>query len=788
MSNIFKERQLYAEGVKRSTFDLSHRNNFTTKIGQITPILCQECFPGDSFQIKANLGLRFAPLVYPIQTPLVASVQFFKVPHRILWDNFEDFIGDTKEGIVHPYISQPYMWHPTGSLADYLGVPSTYATSGATITHQFSLFGDHTVTREVIETEPSYSTTGTVTTEVTNAFEEEVFTGSIGANTYNLTTSVNSHQSTIETLAIPYALYDLYRSGTQIHTMQPNYPLNNFMPTSAGYTQAGVSVTGRAFVSEQIPALTSSVITLPSRTNDATPGAGYGEQLEVTVIYSDSVHDPNFFSVSEGWTTGKTYFYEQVAGDAFDVSSAQVPNDFVDYINDILAQHANVRLVLWSSNSSIISADGTANMGQTIGLTYVSDIVQDVDSSDSPFVVQPGEEFPAVRINALPFRAYQSIFNCYFRSNPTVDPFILNGEPEYNKWITNTGDGADSTTPLSLEMRNFELDYLTSAVNTPQQGEAPLVGVSSTGTFTFKDENDVEYTAQAVIDPDTGKLTGIDTYDPGLPASSLHRLMDTITHGISINDFRNVNAFQRWKEKNLRRGMRYKDQVLSHFGVDAKSVHYDDPSFIGGFTRDVQVNALTSQTSTTEINLGDYGGQASLFVDDRDTHSITTYCDEHCFIIGLLTIVPIPVYSQTLDPMFNKLNIFSYQWPEYNHLGYQAIPYKFVTPIESYVKGKGTGENELDKTFGYQRPYWEMVAKTDSAHSHMRTDMSNYLMTRYFATPPELGHDFLAIDPSSLTSPFVDTDAQADNIVGQIYFDISAQRPVSRMAIPRIEP
>lgn len=49
MANIFKERQDYAEKVNRSTFDLSHRNNFTTKIGQITPILCQECLPGDSF-------------------------------------------------------------------------------------------------------------------------------------------------------------------------------------------------------------------------------------------------------------------------------------------------------------------------------------------------------------------------------------------------------------------------------------------------------------------------------------------------------------------------------------------------------------------------------------------------------------------------------------------------------------------------------------------------------------------------------------------------------------------
>ena len=59
MSNIFKERQLYAEGVKRSSFDLSHRNNFTTKIGQITPILCQECVPGDSFLTEDGSNLTY---------------------------------------------------------------------------------------------------------------------------------------------------------------------------------------------------------------------------------------------------------------------------------------------------------------------------------------------------------------------------------------------------------------------------------------------------------------------------------------------------------------------------------------------------------------------------------------------------------------------------------------------------------------------------------------------------------------------------------------------------------
>lgn len=494
------------------------------------------------------------------------------------------------------------------------------------------------------------------------------------------------------------------------------------------------------------------------------------------------------FNPADGWQIFRKYLAQHNTGDKYMLTDALVPGQtFDEYTNYIIQTHGQVRLLIMQADgyNTNISADGRYNLGTRITIDSNSSGIEDVEASDSPFVIRSGEEYPTIRINALPFRAYQAIYNCYFRTNTDVDPFIRNGEPEYNKWVTNISDGADSTTPLDLKFRNYELDFLTSAKNSPQQGEAPLVGVSATGTFTFEDENGVQYTAKAIID-ENDRLTGIDTFDPNLPKASLHRLMDTITHGISINDLRNVSAFQKWKDQNLRRGYRYKDQVMSHFGVDAKSVHYDDPTFLGGFTQNVNVQAISSSTTTSEVSLGEYGGQATLFESQK--HSITTYCDEHCYIIGLLTIVPIPVYTQTLDPMWVKENMLSYHFPEFNHISMQPIPMKFVTPIESYRVQRATEENELDKTFGYQRPQWEMVSKIDTAHSHMRTDLSPYLMNRYFQTPPELGHDFLVINPQDLTSPFVDTDAQADNIVGQIYFDISAQRPVSRMAIPRIEP
>ena len=55
---------------------------------------------------------------------------------------------------------------------------------------------------------------------------------------------------------------------------------------------------------------------------------------------------------------------------------------------------------------------------------------------------------------------------------------MIDGVPEYNKWIPTTDGGMDSHV-YSLHYANWEQDFLTTAVQSPQQGIAPLVGIVS---------------------------------------------------------------------------------------------------------------------------------------------------------------------------------------------------------------------------------------------------------------------------------------------------------------------
>lgn len=114
--------------------------------------------------------------------------------------------------------------------------------------------------------------------------------------------------------------------------------------------------------------------------------------------------------------------------------------------------------------------------------------------------------------------------------------------------------------------------------------------------MTFQDTEGNIYKAQADIDDD-GTIKGFKIGETGLPQGTLRSLVDTVSSGISINDLRNVNSFQRWLETNMRRGMRYVDQVKSHFGVDVDYNAMEYPEFIGGFSRDVDINTILNQTS-----------------------------------------------------------------------------------------------------------------------------------------------------------------------------------------------
>lgn len=112
--------------IGRSKFNRSHVLKTTFDEGKLIPIFVDEVLPGDSFKLKVTTFTRMATPIFPVMDNLYLETFFFFVPMRLIWDNFQKFMGEQE----NPGDSTDYLI-PTrlssnisiGELADYFGLP-----------------------------------------------------------------------------------------------------------------------------------------------------------------------------------------------------------------------------------------------------------------------------------------------------------------------------------------------------------------------------------------------------------------------------------------------------------------------------------------------------------------------------------------------------------------------------------------------------------------------------------------------------------------------------------------
>lgn len=114
--------------MKRSKFNLSNYKLLSCDMGELIPIGMEEILPGDSIQQATTCLVRFSPLLAPVMHPTHVQIAHWFVPHRLVWEDWEDFITggpDGEDASVFPTVTMPGGGGAAiGSLADYLGVPT----------------------------------------------------------------------------------------------------------------------------------------------------------------------------------------------------------------------------------------------------------------------------------------------------------------------------------------------------------------------------------------------------------------------------------------------------------------------------------------------------------------------------------------------------------------------------------------------------------------------------------------------------------------------------------------
>lgn len=779
--SVFANQGPTKPSVPMSTYDLSHSNNMTARLGVAYPCWVYDAPAGSSFKIRPYVAFDMQPFVFPIQTNIRIHVKFYRVPKRILWKHFKEFIGQhgpngsTTNPYTMPFIKRVENFYHTRSLADYLGIPSTTVS-------------DFNGTRQVpVSFVHSYRT-----------LRDGNQTDFLPTNTYT------------EDLYLRHGFSFSCESDLDLST--PVFFFRFRLPAGKSVTD----LTGNLFFAQY-----DSVFSATDVYGDYYPYGYLAGQQENVDYFRAHVTELAFQAggvlSEDDVDAGKWSYLTGSIDDRMVTIVMNLPADFLQSRNGSY-QFA----LIWPSSSwtlfggptSAFTVETTTIDGAATSKDDVTEIELTstinvsnlphwencvyhfasaaVNSSTATHFRSVSGEDPVLPLNALPFRAYEFIGNYFFR-NERVTPFMKDGHPVFNEFITNDGDGADGTTPVDFFSVPYEYDLFTTCVKEPQFGNAPLVGIT-----TNSDNSAVMHMQDISVDgdgtvlqdgtynigvrlDDDANIISISNYDEVADKPSVMRLQEAIQYGISINDFRNVNALQRFQERHLKAGTKYQNIVFEFFGTNPP-IGEEYPTYLGGVTSPIKVSKITNMADTQSMQLGDFAGQGSF---NAKGNRIKCFCSEDSIIMGIVYFTCTPVYSQKLDRMWTKSHLLDYYNPQFANLGPQPVYKHQLCPLQLSNTGDADDPADLFSVFGYNRPFSEYVSCQDEVHGDFRETMQRYLLQRRFSGVPSLNEDFININPDELTDVF-SVLLNTDKIFGQIYFDIRAKLPIPRFAVPRI--
>ncbi len=100
MANIMSLKKLRNKP-SRNGFDLSRKNIFSAKVGELLPVMCVECIPGDSFKVNLKNFSRTMPINTAAYTRIREYFDFFFVPTELMWHKYNTWVSQMTDNNQH---------------------------------------------------------------------------------------------------------------------------------------------------------------------------------------------------------------------------------------------------------------------------------------------------------------------------------------------------------------------------------------------------------------------------------------------------------------------------------------------------------------------------------------------------------------------------------------------------------------------------------------------------------------------------------------------------------------
>jgi hypothetical protein len=149
------------------------------------------------------------------------------------------------------------------------------------------------------------------------------------------------------------------------------------------------------------------------------------------------------------------------------------------------------------------------------------------------------------------------------------------------------------------------------------------------------------------------------------------------------------------------------------------------------------------------------------------------FCEEHGYIIGIMSIMPKTAYQQGIPRTFLKKDTLDYFFPSFANIGEQEVK---MQELYAYTADR-------DTTFGYVPRYAEYKYMPSRVAGDFRTTLDYWTLSRIFATQPALNKQFIECLPSNTTRIFAVEDG-TDPLYCHVYNKIQAVRPMPKFGTP----
>lgn len=376
-----------------------------------------------------------------------------------------------------------------------------------------------------------------------------------------------------------------------------------------------------------------------------------------------------------------------------------------------------------------------------------------------------------IEVSALPFRAYNLVYNEWYRDQDLETEKALSLE-----------SGPDTTTATDLLRCDWERDYFTTARPWPQKGPDVSVPVNAAGegTITITGNGQPRFNWTGSVSgnssvsmqgdrigatPSDGTWAALAWKDPALTGE----VTGISVGSVNINSLREAFALQRFAEHRAMYGSRYVE-YLRYLGIKASDARLQRPEYLGGGKQTIQISEVL-QTAEGTDPVGTLRGHG---IAAMRSNRYRRFFEEHGFVLSIMLVRPKAIYMQGISRSWLRRVREDFFQTELQHIGQQEVYTK-----ELYGAAPD-GENGDFKVFGYQNRYDEYRGHESYVCGEFRDILDYWHLARSFGNEPVLNADFISATPSER----IFAAQQNDQLYCMINHSLQARRLMSKFGNP----